>query len=69
MLEEEMLLREFFLRRFNLLHPLSWPSASVSQPWIVSERERDGRLMMVMGGGVIGGSDDGDKSVSVTSLS
>ena len=64
-----MLLREFFLRRFNLLHPLSWPSASVSQPWIVSEREGEGREVDDGGGGAIGGSDDGDKSVSVTSLS
>ena len=64
-----MLLREFFLRRFNLLHPPSLPSASVSQPWIVSERERERQGVDDGGGGVIGGSDDGDKSVSVTSLS
>ena len=46
--EEEMVLREFFLRRFNLLHPSSLPSASVSQPSIVSERERDKALMLVV---------------------
>ena len=62
-----MLLKEFFLWRFNLLHPPSLPSASVSQPRTVSERERE--RQGVDDSGVIGGSDDGDKSESVTSLS
>ena len=67
--EEEMLLREFFFRRFNLLHPPSLPSASVSQPWVVSERDRERQGVDDDGGGVIGGTDDGDKSESVRPLS
>ena len=64
-----MLLREFFLRRFNLLHPPNFLAKCITFPTMGRFRKREGREVDDGGGGVIGGSDDGDKSVSVTSLS
>ena len=62
--EEEMLLREFFLPRFNLLHPPTFLAKCISFPNIDRFRKRE-RQGVDDDGGVIGGSDNGDKSESV----
>ena len=64
-----MLLREFFLRRFNLFHPPNFLAKCIRFPTMDCFRKRERREVDDGGGGVIGGSDDGDKSVWVTSLS
>ena len=49
--------------------PPTFLAKCISFPTMDCFRKREGREVDDGGGGVIGGSDDGDKSVSVTSLS